>query len=57
MTLLLFDGIDDPGLNTLPVYERRGGYESLRKALGMLPEEVTNEIMESGIRGRGGGGR
>jgi NADH-quinone oxidoreductase subunit F len=56
MTLLLFDGIDDPGLRTLPVYESRGGYESLRKALSMSPEEVTNEIMESGIRGRGGAG-
>ena len=30
---ILFDRIDEPGLNTLPVYERRGGYESLRKAL------------------------
>ncbi len=56
MTLLLFDGIDEPGLNTLPVYERRGGYQSLRKALGMSPDEVANEIMESGIRGRGGAG-
>jgi NADH-quinone oxidoreductase subunit F len=56
MTLLLFDGIDEPGLNTLTVYERAGGYQSLRKALGMSPEEVANEIMESGIRGRGGAG-
>jgi NADH-quinone oxidoreductase subunit F len=56
MTLLLFDGIDEPGLATLSVYERRGGYESLRKALGMSPEEVANEIVESGIRGRGGAG-
>ena len=30
---ILFDRIDEPGLNTLPVYERRGGYEALRKAL------------------------
>ena len=30
---LLFDRIDEPGLNTLAVYERRGGYEALRKAL------------------------
>jgi NADH-quinone oxidoreductase subunit F len=56
MTLLLFDGIDEPGLNTLSVYERRGGYESLRKALQMSPEEVANQIMDSGIRGRGGAG-
>ena len=30
---ILLDRIDEPGLNTLAVYERRGGYESLRKAL------------------------
>ncbi len=30
---ILFDRIDEPGLNTLEVYERRGGYQSLRKAL------------------------
>jgi NADH-quinone oxidoreductase subunit F len=56
VTLLLFDGIDEPGLNTLAVYERRGGYQPLRKALQMSPEEVANEITESGIRGRGGAG-
>ena len=39
---ILFDRIDEPGLNTLAVYERRGGYESLRKALEMTPEEVTS---------------
>jgi NADH-quinone oxidoreductase subunit F len=56
MKKILFDRIDEPGLNTLPVYERRGGYQSLRKALAMSPEEVLNEISESGIRGRGGAG-
>ena len=56
MPLLLFDGIDEPGLNTLPVYERRGGYESLRKALNMTPEEVLANISDSGLRGRGGAG-
>src|SRR5947209_14293599 len=53
---LLFDGIDEPGLNTLAVYERRGGYEAARRALDMSPEEVLGEINESGIRGRGGAG-
>ena len=36
---LLFEDIDEPGLNTLEVYERRGGYEALRKALAMTPED------------------
>jgi NADH-quinone oxidoreductase subunit F len=53
---LLFDRIDEPGLNTLPVYEARGGYEALRKALAMPPEAVLNELEASGLRGRGGAG-
>jgi NADH-quinone oxidoreductase subunit F len=53
---ILFDRIDEPGLSTLPVYERRGGYQALRKALGMAPDEVLQQITDSGIRGRGGAG-
>jgi NADH-quinone oxidoreductase subunit F len=53
---LLFDRIDEPGLHTLAVYERRGGYESLRKALQMPPEAVLHELEASGLRGRGGAG-
>ncbi|MGO9762879.1 MAG: NADH-quinone oxidoreductase subunit NuoF [Solirubrobacteraceae bacterium] len=54
--ILLFTDIDEPGLNTLDVYERRGGYQSLRKALQMTPEEVLEQLKTSGIRGRGGAG-
>jgi NADH-quinone oxidoreductase subunit F len=53
---MLFKGIDEPRLNTLEVYERGGGYEGLTRALKMAPDEVLNEINESGIRGRGGAG-
>jgi len=53
---LLFDRIDDPGLNTLPVYEARGGYESLKRALAMPREAVLQELLDSGLRGRGGAG-
>jgi len=53
---LLLDRIDEPGLNTLEVYERRGGYDALRKALQMTPEEALEQISESGLRGRGGAG-
>jgi NADH-quinone oxidoreductase subunit F len=56
MKTILFDRIDEPGLNTLAVYERRGGYEMLRRALSMTPEEVLDQLMASGIRGRGGAG-
>jgi len=54
--LLLFKGIDEPGLNTRAVYERRGGYEMLRRALKMEPDEVLNELLASNVRGRGGAG-
>jgi NADH-quinone oxidoreductase subunit F len=54
--LLLFDNIDEPGLNTLSVYERRGGYSALRRALEMPREAVIQEIADSGLRGRGGAG-
>jgi len=53
---LLFDGIDEPGLNTIEVYERRGGYEALKRSLDMSRGEVLQQISESGIRGRGGAG-
>jgi NADH-quinone oxidoreductase subunit F len=53
---ILFDGIDEPGLNTLEVYRRRGGYDALEQALKMEPNEVLTQINESGIRGRGGAG-
>jgi NADH-quinone oxidoreductase subunit F len=54
---ILFAGIDEPGLNTIDVYRRRGGYEAMRKALTqMTPEEVLDELLASGLRGRGGAG-
>jgi len=53
---LLFDRIDEPGLDTIEVYQRRGGYESLKRALRMTPEEVLQNLLDSGLRGRGGAG-
>ncbi len=38
-------------------YVKRGGYQSLRKAIfEMTPEAVIDEIKRSGLRGRGGAG-
>ncbi len=37
-------------------YVNTGGYEALRKALGMKPEAVTEEVKTSMLRGRGGAG-
>jgi NADH-quinone oxidoreductase subunit F len=40
----------------LAAYESRGGYGAIRKALAMDPAKVTDEVIRSGIRGRGGAG-
>jgi NADH-quinone oxidoreductase subunit F len=45
-----------PGINTLEVYRKHGGYESLKKALGMVPDAIVEEVKKSGLRGRGGAG-
>jgi NADH-quinone oxidoreductase subunit F len=55
-THLLFDRIDEPGLNTLKVYEQRGGYSALRKAFAVPKNAIVEEISASGLRGRGGAG-
>jgi NADH-quinone oxidoreductase subunit F len=56
VTHILFRDIDEPGLATREVYERRGGYRALRDALGRAPEEIVQEIDVAGLRGRGGAG-
>jgi NADH-quinone oxidoreductase subunit F len=53
---LLYKDIDDPELATLDGYSRGGGYEMLRKALQMNPADVLQEMLDSGVRGRGGAG-
>jgi len=53
---VLFKDIDEPGLNTIAVFQRRGGYEMLRRALTMEPAAVLDEMLASGVRGRGGAG-
>jgi len=45
---------DIPGYSAIDVYEQHGGYGALKKALGMKPEEVTDEVKKSSLRGRGG---
>jgi len=37
-------------------YLARSGYDGLRRALSMSPDDVIDEVMRSGLRGRGGGG-
>src|SRR3954466_4981596 len=54
---VLTEHMDEPGLAGIEVYERVGGYRALRKALTeMTPEQVLEQLEESGLRGRGGAG-
>jgi NADH-quinone oxidoreductase subunit F len=54
---VLLENIDEPGLATLEVYERLGGYSRLQKGLiDMSEAELVHELEESGLRGRGGAG-
>jgi NADH-quinone oxidoreductase subunit F len=41
---------------SLKDYEAAGGYQGLRKALGMSPHDVQAAVKDSNLRGRGGAG-
>ncbi len=44
------------GSTTLKVYESRGGYQAVRKALKQTPDEIVAEVKKANLRGRGGAG-
>lgn len=45
-----------PDSHSLKVYLDTGGYDALKKALGMNPEEVAAEVDAASLLGRGGAG-
>lgn len=47
-------GVIDP--TSLEDYESQGGYQALRKALAMTPEDIISVVKDAGLRGRGGAG-
>jgi NADH-quinone oxidoreductase subunit F len=54
---IIFKNIDRPGWTTdIECYFHDGGYEELKKAFTMKPEQIVNEVKASGLRGRGGAG-
>ena len=50
---LLTENINVPGIQSLSVYRQQGGYETLKKALGMTSDAIVEEVKKSGLRGRG----
>ena len=54
----LLDRTALPDSHTLAVYREQGGYATLEEVLRKpwAPEDVTAEVKESGLRGRGGAG-
>ena len=54
---LLLEKAHVEGIRGYDVYRREGGYRSVVKALKtMSPDQVTEEVKKSGLRGRGGAG-
>jgi NADH-quinone oxidoreductase subunit F len=47
-------GADERDLTRLAEYRAVGGYRSLKRARGMAPEAVVEELLASNLRGRGG---
>ena len=47
---------DVENLKDIEVYKTHGGYRALEKVLKMPPDEVIQEVQDSGLAGRGGPG-
>jgi NADH-quinone oxidoreductase subunit F len=48
--------VREPNSFTLDFYLQHGGYEALRKALALQPDQIVEMVKASGLRGRGGAG-
>ena len=46
----------DVAARTYDGWVKRGGYEALKRALGMAPDAIIEVVKNSGLRGRGGAG-
>ncbi len=55
-TVVLSKYFGDAGARTHQGWVERGGYAALKKALGMTPDQIIEEVKASGLRGRGGAG-
>lgn len=53
---IIYREIDTPDIHKFDVYQKNGGYEGLKKALGMSRKALIDEMKASNLRGRGGAG-
>ncbi len=56
MEKVLLKNFGKEGAHTIDSYLSDGGYEALKKVLGMEPEDIIQMVKDSGLRGRGGAG-
>jgi len=53
---LLLDKVNVEGIRYYDKYREAGGYAAVEKAFKTSPDQVTEEVKKSGLRGRGGAG-
>ena len=54
---ILLEHLDKEDIKSFEGYRKYGGYSAVEKALKtMAPDDVTEEVKKSGLRGRGGAG-
>ena len=53
---VLTNRFDTKDSHTIEVYEQTGGYKTIEKLFSMKPDDVIEEVKNSGVRGRGGAG-
>ncbi len=56
MEATLIKHIGHTAFRDIDTFVQGGGYRAVEKAFGMRPEEVTEAVKSSGLRGRGGAG-
>ena len=56
MEPVLIKHVREPHSYTLDFYLKHQGYDALRKALTMAPNDIIEMVKQSGLRGRGGAG-
>ena len=56
ITKIVSKNFDIPNSHKLEIALANGRYSSIPKLFSMTPDEVTAEVVKSGLRGKGGGG-